>query len=80
MTDFPYKSELDRIRSNIEKLIDAYYELEGSPAMEFTTSLSWEDANSLEKNLKNLKIILDRMINGFRYCGTFACGQELILP
>lgn len=80
MQDIPYQSEIDRIRDNVNMLIDAYHKLQGSPDIRYWDSLNWQDANSLERNIKNIDTLLLRMISGFRYCGTFFSGQEVILP
>lgn len=80
MQDFPYLSEINRIRDNVNTLIDAYYKLQGSPDIRYVDTLNWQDVNSLEQNIKNLDILLQRMIAGFRYCGTFYSGQGVILP
>lgn len=81
-TDLIYKADLDRIRSNIQDLIDCYSKKAGSPNMDFTTSFNWEDANSLEQNLANIDALLQRMVQGFRRCGgfNFYSGSEVILP
>jgi len=80
MQDFPYRSEIDRIRDNVNALINAYYKMQGSPDIRYWGSLDWRDANSLEQNIKNIDILLQRMIAGFKRCGTFRSGQEVVLP
>lgn len=81
-TDFPHKADLDRIRSNIVKIRTAYYTLVGTPEMEFIEFLDWNDVNNMEQNLLNLKLLLERMIEGFRHCGGFYhyAGSEVVLP
>lgn len=79
-TDFPNRSQVDRIRSNIEALISCYHRKEGSPEIRFENTLGWEDANSLEQNLENIDQLIGWMVDGFRYSGTFHSGQEVILP
>jgi hypothetical protein len=78
--DFPYQEDIDRIRNNINTLITVYYKLQYSPDIHYWDSLDWNDANSLEQNIKNIDTLLQRMISGFRYSGTFYSGQEVILP
>ncbi len=78
--DFPYQSEIDRIRDNVNALIDCYNKMPGSPEIRYVDTLDWADANSLEQNIKNIDTLLQQMIAGFRYSGTFYSGQEVILP
>lgn len=80
MTDFPYLSEVNRIRDNVNALLDAFARKAGSPKIHYWDSLNWADANALEKNIKNIDILLQEMISGFRYSGTFYSGQEVALP
>ena len=80
MEDFPYPSEIDRIRDNVNALITAYYKLQGSPDIRYVDTINYEDANSLEQNIKNIDTLLQNMISGFRYSGTFFSGQEVIFP
>jgi hypothetical protein len=78
MNDFPYAFQINRIRNNINTLIDAYHKLDGSPDIRYWNSLDWQDVNSLEQNLFNLNDILERMKNSFKYCGTFNAGEEVV--
>mgnify|MGYP006973116660 CR=1 FL=1 len=77
---WPKSSEFDRIRRNVSAIREAYYIMQGSPEMDWTTKFDWNDANNLERNLLNINTLIGYMTEGFRRCGTFACGQELILP
>ncbi len=80
--DYPTKAALDRIRANITCIREAYAVLEGTPDIDFTHTLDWDDMNDIETNLLNQKILLERMIEGFRYCGGFNyySGSEVVLP
>lgn len=80
--DFPTRGQIDRIRRNINALIACYSKLQGSPEILFRDTLDWNDANSLEQNIQNIETLLQRMINGFRYCGgfNFYCGEGVVLP
>ena len=71
---------MDRIKGNVEALLTTYHTMSGSPAITYTDSMDWNDANSLEQNIKNVDTLLQRMITGFRYSGTFYSGQEVVLP
>ncbi len=78
---FPHRlTEIDRIRDNVNTLLDAYHKMPGSPDIRYWGRLDWTDANSLEQNIRNIDTLLHQMITGFRYSGTFFSGQEVILP
>lgn len=79
MDDFPYQTQIKRIRDNINALISAYHKLINSPEIVYWNSLNWQDANSLEQNLENLNILLELMKQSFKYSGTFYSGQEVVL-
>ena len=82
MQDYPKRSDIDRIRSNVELLRDKFYSLTGSPLIRYWNSMDWGDANDLEKTLVNADILLQRMMEGFRHVGQFTavCGKGVILP
>lgn len=80
--DFPYKDEFEKIRKNIEALKEGYYVLAGTPELDWEDTFDWDDANDIEQNLLNLKILVERMVAGFRMCGGFSfyTGSEVVLP
>lgn len=75
-TDFPYSAEMERIRTNVQTLIDVYHE-QGIPLPETLQNLDWRKLNDLENVLKLMKEMIHRMEESFRYSGTFYCGQEV---
>jgi hypothetical protein len=77
-TDFPDLNQINRIRDNVNELIDVYHKMPGSPDIRYWDSLDWQDTNSLEKNLLNLNTILENMKSSFKYCGTFYVGEEIV--
>jgi len=79
-TDFPNLNQINRIRDNINELIDVYHKMPDSPDIRYWNSLDWQDANSLEQNLLNLNTILENMVDSFVYTGTLNCGQTMNLP
>ena len=36
--------------------------------------------NAVEEVLVELKAAADLIIQSWKYCGTFSCGQDLVLP
>ena len=40
----------------------------------------YEDANNIEENLYNLKLMIDNIKTSWRYCNTFWCGYTVQMP
>lgn len=78
--DFPYQDEIDRIRSNVNALLDSFYVISGSPSIQSGYSMDYTGANGIEQNIENIDILLLRMVAYFRKCGSFKSGQGVILP
>lgn len=78
----PRAGQMETYLDNLQALIDSYYTLPDTPAPpESMDFLTWQGANNIEQALVDIKEIIGRMENGFRYCGTFNCNQgEVILP
>lgn len=76
MHDFPWQSEIDRIRDNVNTLLDAFLRLSGSPEIRYWDSLDWQDLNSLEQNILNIDILLQRMAAVFLRCGDAHGGDR----
>lgn len=78
MSDFPFLSQINRIRDNVNVLRNVYYVMVGSPVIIYHNTLDWIDANSLEQNLKNLNSMLENMKINFKYSGAYIAGQGRI--
>jgi hypothetical protein len=76
MQDFPYLSHVDRIRDNVNTLLDAFHWLRGSPEIRYWNSLDWQDVNSLEQNISNIDILLQRMAAVFLRSGDAHGGDR----
>ncbi len=74
MSDFPYAVQMERVRTNVLKLIEVYHE-QGVPLPATLQNLDWRKLNDLENILKLTKEMIHRMEQSFRYCGTFCSGQ-----
>jgi hypothetical protein len=74
-----FKDSLNRIERNILALKNAFYEPLGWETPKTTwaslDAFSYVDANRLENNLANMKIMSERIIAEFEYCGALYCGQ-----
>lgn len=76
MLDFPIQSEMERIRTNLEVLKDAYYSFANLPST--AENMDYKKANEFEKNLRDINYILYHMENNFIYSGIASCGQKRI--
>lgn len=78
MEDFPYAAELERVRGNVQHLIDIYYEQE----VPLPVTLEKPDyimINSVERVLQLMYEMIDRMVDAFVYSGEITCGQGVTL-
>ena len=71
----PTVTEVERILKNLLTLI-ASYQKGGNTAAVPTTMVSFEQINSIEENLFAIKGMVDGMVESYRRCGTFQCGEE----
>jgi hypothetical protein len=81
MEDFPTIGEINRIEKNIDALRECFYMLPGYRAMKIWPQVprfSYEDANRYERNLELLYKWAQLTFEGYRYCGTFYSGEEVI--
>lgn len=75
MYGVPNATEVARLINNVTLLIKAYFKPANAPNLP-PTLLTYEQVNSLEKNLYLIKHLIDDEENEFRHCGTFNCGEE----
>ena len=76
MNDFLSLTSANRIRDNINTLINAFHKLPGSPDIRYWDGLDFTDANSLEQNIKNIDTLLQRMAAVFLRCGEAHGGDQ----
>lgn len=82
MEDFPFRSYINRIETNIDALQECFYAPEGwgeKKTWVQDMKFSWQDALRYEKNLQLLTEIINLIKDGTVYAGTFYAGQEVIL-
>ena len=79
--DIPTRAQIAQLLADLQALQDAYYTLNSTPEQPATMdNLKWYDANNIEQILLDIRTVITRMEKGYRYCGTFYCGQEVVLP
>ena len=78
MADVPLAGQLERVRSNLQHLIDIYH-AQAAQLPESLEKPGWQEINDVERLLYEMKDMIDRMVRSFLYCGMPACGQEVVL-
>lgn len=73
-TDYHYSEDMERIRSNINTLKQAYFSFTRIP--ENLEYMTYQKANDIEKILDEIEKILSYMENNFTCCGVADCGQS----
>lgn len=70
-------SEINRIKTNIQSLIDAYVVMQSTPEVPSTTRLAinYQEANDIERILVDLEFLINNMAESFIWCGTVYCGE-----
>ena len=75
----PTELDVQRIVSNVRSLVSAFYQPSDAPTLPNSIS-SYQDINSIEKNIDLIKYLLDCMVNSFKKAGAFKCGSSTHLP
>lgn len=75
----PTEKDVRRILSNLKQIIDSYCQMEGTPSVP-SSMARYTDINAIEKNLYNIKQLLDAMEGSFLCSGTFQAGAARMLP
>ena len=73
MLDFPTTSEMERIRSNIIKLKQAYYSFTNIP--DNLDYMDWKKANDIERILSEINVLIENMIASFYYGNEIYAGE-----
>ena len=76
--DKPRAAQMTAYLADLNTLKDRFYGAGELPAA--MDNIDYEDANDIERLLVEIETYINRMIAGFRKCGTFKCGQGVTLP
>lgn len=76
-SDIPIVSELLVTVSNLQKLIDCFYNVTGELPSD-VTYLDIEKVNAMEKCLHDIDRYLTRTDGHILYCGTVSCNQTVV--
>jgi len=76
--DVPRVSDMETYIGDVKEIKDKFYGTTALP--DSMNNLTFTDANNIEKLLEEIETYINRMVAGFRKCGTFKSGQGVILP
>ena len=79
LTSDIFIENLNKIRDNIVLLIEGSYSYPTTPIIEYNNPCDLDDVNDIERNLYDLYVILEQIPSMWKNCGTFTCGQNIIL-
>lgn len=75
LTNFPLKTQIDRIRNNLQILIKSYYTYPLTPNLPDTfENLDIYKINDIENILYDLCLMIKNMEKDFKKCGLLLCG------
>lgn len=74
----PRSADMVTYIADLEALKSAFYGTTALP--EGMERIDYRDANNIEKLLEEIETYINRMVAGFRKCGTFKSGQGVVLP
>ena len=77
--NLPTELDIQRIIQNVRSLIESFYQPSNAPTLP-TTMLSYNDINSLERNIDLIKYLIDCMVGSFRKVGMYKSGSTMFLP
>lgn len=76
MTDIPTKAEMDNYINNVRYCVSQFTKKSDTPELPKTmNNLDFNGANTIEKALQDIEILVDNMKQEYRYAGTFNAGE-----
>lgn len=75
MTDFLTRTEVDRIRANIDALQTGFYSLPDWREIVYNNTLDFNQCNAFEWDLHAIDVWLGRMVAAFVYAGEIYSGE-----
>ena len=76
-TGIPTTADVTRLLNKMSRIIIGYFPIIAATPLP-STLLKYTEVNALEENIYLIKEQLDDMVERFRECGTFECGEEII--
>lgn len=79
MQDFPAVSEIERVRENVQTLLD-YYITQPTSLPDSLELPTWQKINAIERNLQEIYDMANLMISQMGiFCGMVSCNQGVML-
>ncbi|BBI32373.1 hypothetical protein [Cohnella abietis] len=82
-TEYPTVTAINRTRKNILDIYNGFYKPPGAPDIAENPArkqiFSYAEANKLELSLQLIYDTLKSLLESYKYCGTFSCGEEGLL-
>ena len=75
MEDIPYRTDIDRIRSNIDELRSSYFPMPDWREIMYNDTMNYEQMNAIEWDLHIIATWIEKMISSFLYSGEIYCGE-----
>jgi len=73
ISDIPTPTQMAQYVADLTAIKNRFYGTTSLPSA--MDNLTFTDANNIELLLAEIETYINRMIAGFRQCGTFKCGQ-----
>ena len=75
-TDRPWDAEMARYLANVQKCVDQFCKMPGSPDLPASMDyLTHTGANTIEQTLLDINMLIGNMEKALRYSGTFYAGD-----
>jgi hypothetical protein len=78
VSDIPSGTQMNSYFNDLSSIKNVFYGTTELPAS--MNHIDHEDANNIEILMLEIETYINRMVAGFRKCGTFKSGQGVILP
>lgn len=75
----PTQRDINRILENLHRIIEAYFQQEGSPDIPYNM-LRYSEINDIEENIFRIMGLIEAMMNSFQRSGAFYSGGMRLLP
>lgn len=75
MTDILYRSDLDRIRSNVNTLRNCIYAIPDWREIEISNTMSWQQMNATEWDIQTIFTWLEKVMAFLFYSGEIYSGE-----
>lgn len=73
--NIPYKSEIDRIRQNLNNILQQYLTGQNFTTISYSNYMEYNEVNTIEDIELTTKSTIEEMKSQYRLCNTFMCGE-----